>query len=67
MKEKIANVLHWVGFAFSAYMLIFLTLQAFDILEEVLPFVGALIPFVLAVLVKRKWTERKSFWPWSNK
>ena len=65
--EKLAKVIHWAGFIISALSIFFILLTIFGIYEELLPFMIAVLPFFLAVYLRRKLTGKKSFWPWVNK
>ena len=67
VKERLAKILHWLGFILSAVVLLLVAAATFSVMEVALPFLVALIPFILAVFIKRKLTGEKSIWPWIKK
>jgi hypothetical protein len=65
--DKLAKVIHWGGFVISALVILGLLGAIFESLQVLFPFMIALLPFFVAVYLRRKLTGKKSLWPWVNK
>ena len=65
-KDKLVKALHWFGFLWSLYLIIYLAVDAFSFLEKWLPFLFAAVPFIIVVFIRYKLTGKKTIFPWMN-
>ena len=66
VKEKLVKGMHWFGFLISVFIMVVVAAETFGFVEQLLPFIGALVPFIVAVFIRYKVTGKNLIFPWMD-
>ena len=66
LKEKLVKGLQWCGFVGSVGLIVVVASQTFEEVERALPFLFALVPFIVVVFIRYKVTGKNLIFPWMD-